>query len=100
MDRAVKFFIFLSVLLVGSGGHGCEFVRVMAMMGCCTDPEAKLSLMDDNRVTKFNRNAHFWFTPNSIGELKAKVAQQKAWELSNNMNIDIVTLRVGSVSAD
>jgi hypothetical protein len=44
-------------------------------MGCCTEPDAKAYLMDDSVITKFNRNAHYWFGDDSLKKLKAKVAQ-------------------------
>lgn len=60
-----------SILLCGLGGKyfniyisitsGCEFMRVLAMLGVSTDPDSKFILLDDGLVHRFNLMTHFWF---------------------------------------
>lgn len=52
----------MNALVIGSGGTGCEIVRLFALLECCTSPNSKLTILDDDIVRKYTLNSHYWFT--------------------------------------
>ncbi|CAD8058923.1 unnamed protein product [Paramecium primaurelia] len=79
----------LNALVIGSGGTGCEVVRLFSLMECCTQPNSKLTILDDDIVRKYTLGTHYWFNQQTLGMSKADVAKDQAQLLCSSMNIDV-----------
>jgi len=52
--------LFDSVLIVGSGASGCEFLKNLALMGVATLPNHSIKLVDEAVIKPTNVNSHHW----------------------------------------
>lgn len=70
------------ILLVGSGGIGCEVLKVLVMMGFCD-----LEVIDLDTIEVSNLNRQFLFDKHSVGKAKSHVARESVLKFNPNVNI-------------
>ena len=63
---------------MGSGALGCEFIKNLALMGCCSAPGATLTVTDDDVIEKSNLSRQFLFRNHDVGTSKALSAVKAA----------------------
>ena len=62
--------------MVGVGALGCEYLKMLCLMGACTD--GKLTITDDDIIEMSNLNRQFLFRKSDIGYSKAERATLSA----------------------
>ncbi|KAG4107478.1 hypothetical protein H8356DRAFT_1416886 [Neocallimastix lanati (nom. inval.)] len=70
------------ILMVGSGGIGCELLKNLVMSGF-----KNIEIIDLDTIDLSNLNRQFLFQRQHIGKSKSKVARQSALEFNPNVNI-------------
>eukprot|EP00833_Pecoramyces_ruminatium_P008663 jgi/Orpsp1_1/1182695/evm.model.c7180000082281.1 len=70
------------ILMVGSGGIGCELLKNLVMSGF-----KNIEIIDLDTIDLSNLNRQFLFQKQHIGKSKSKVAMQSALEFNPNVNI-------------
>ncbi|ORX50334.1 hypothetical protein BCR36DRAFT_290400 [Piromyces finnis] len=70
------------ILMVGSGGIGCELLKNLVMGGF-----KNIEIIDLDTIDLSNLNRQFLFQKQHIGKSKSKVARQSALEFNPNVNI-------------
>jgi len=70
------------ILMVGSGGIGCELLKNLVMSGF-----KNIEIIDLDTIDLSNLNRQFLFQKQHIGKSKSKVARQSALEFNPNVNI-------------
>src|SRR5690606_20607404 len=86
----------LKLFVVGSGAIGCELLKTLAMMGCCTGKDGELVLTDDDHIERSNLNRQFLFRDTHIGQPKSTTAKESVLSMNPSMHIDAHKRRVDS----
>lgn len=83
------------ILLVGSGGIGCEVLKNLVLMGF-----SNLEVIDLDTIEVSNLNRQFLFNKESVGKAKSHVAKESVLKFNPNVNItshlgDIMDIKYG-----
>jgi ubiquitin-activating enzyme E1 len=84
----------LNAFVVGAGALGCEFLKLLAMMGVSCSKNGKLTVTDDDTIEKSNLSRQFLFRQRDIGRSKSEVAGQAAQGMNPQFNIASLQNRV------
>mmetsp|Transcript_6972 Transcript_6972/g.20372 ORF Transcript_6972/g.20372 Transcript_6972/m.20372 type:complete len:1034 (-) Transcript_6972:1236-4337(-) len=84
----------LNAFVVGAGALGCEFLKLLAMMGVSCSKDGKLAVTDDDTIEKSNLSRQFLFRQTDIGRSKSEVAGQAAQGMNSGLNIASLQNRV------
>ena len=84
----------LNAFVVGAGALGCEFLKLLAMMGVSCSKNGKLTVTDDDTIEKSNLSRQFLFRQTDIGRSKSEVAGQAAQGMNPQFNIASLQNRV------
>ena len=83
--------------MIGAGALGCEYAKMMAMMGLCCGPNGSVTVTDNDNIEVSNLNRQFLFRRPDVGNSKAETACR----IAKGMNPDLkVTTHVAFVSPD
>lgn len=66
------------VLVVGSGGLGCELVKNLAQ-----DASSSITLVDDDTIDATNLNRQFLFVAGDVGQSKCEIVAKKIGKIMN-----------------
>ncbi|KMZ85475.1 ubiquitin-activating enzyme [Plasmodium vivax Brazil I] len=93
-----KFLNDLNILLIGSGALGCEFLKLLALMGVSSrrgiSPGGRIQVVDYDLIEESNLSRQFLFSAKDVGKLKCQVAAQNVKKLSPNVNCGFVKMKV------
>ena len=84
----------VNAFVVGAGALGCEFLKLLAMMGVSSSTNGKLTVTDDDTIEKSNLSRQFLFRQTDIGRSKSEVAAAAAKAMNNSFNIASLQNRV------
>ena len=84
-----------NIFMIGAGATGCEFLKNFAMMGFCTDKNAKYVVTDNDNIEISNLTRQFLFKKKDVGKSKALVAIESAKEMNPEFNGEGLQLKVG-----
>ena len=79
------------VLIVGAGGLGCPVLLYVTAMGV-----GHIGIIDHDKVDITNLHRQVLFTPNDVGEFKAKIAAHKATIQNPHITIEFYTSKLSS----
>ncbi|GAB67729.1 ubiquitin-activating enzyme [Plasmodium cynomolgi strain B] len=93
-----KFLNSLNVLLIGSGALGCEFLKLLALMGVSSrrgiSPGGRIQVVDYDLIEESNLSRQFLFSAKDVGKLKCQVASENVKKLNPNVNSGFVKMKV------
>ena len=75
-----------NIFMVGAGATGCEFLKNFAMMGFCTDKNAKFVVTDNDNIEISNLTRQFLFRKKDVGKSKALIAIESATKMNPEFN--------------
>jgi len=75
----------INILMIGCGALGCEWLKNLAMLGCCEN--GQLDIVDLDHIEHSNTSRQFLFGSEDIGQSKSKVAAHKIKDINSKMNI-------------
>lgn len=78
-----------SILIIGCGGLGCAALQYLAAAGI-----GRLGILDDDHVNLNNLPRQILFDKSTIGQSKAKVAQQRLTQLNPSTDIQAIACRL------
>ena len=84
----------LNAFVVGAGALGCEFLKLLAMMGVSCGKDGQLSVTDDDTIEKSNLSRQFLFRQNDIGRSKSEVAGRAAQGMNPSLKLNSLQNRV------
>lgn len=70
------------ILLIGTGGIGCEVLKNLVLMGF-----SELEVIDLDTIEVSNLNRQFLFNKESVGKAKSHVAKESVLKFNPNVNI-------------
>ena len=83
-----------NIFMIGAGATGCEFLKNFAMMGFCTDKNAKFVVTDNDNIEISNLNRQFLFRKNDVGKSKALVAINSVKKMNPEFNGEGLELKI------
>jgi len=75
-----------NIFMVGAGATGCEFLKNFAMMGFCTDKNAKFVVTDNDNIEISNLTRQFLFRKKDVGKSKSLIAIESATKMNPEFN--------------
>ena len=80
--------------LIGSGAVGCEYLKILSLMGVGTGKNSKIIVTDNDNIEISNLNRQFLFRKKDIGQSKSKIACEKIKNKFREINIESLQLEV------
>ena len=85
-----------NIFMVGAGATGCEFLKNFAMMGFCTDKDAKYVVTDNDNIEISNLSRQFLFRKKDVGKSKSLIAIKSIKEMNPEFNGEGLQLKICS----
>ena len=76
----------LNIFVIGAGALGCEIMKILALMGACTEEKSNIILTDNDSIELSNLNRQFFFKEKHIGKNKAIICCQEAQKINQEIN--------------
>ena len=83
-----------NIFMIGAGATGCEFLKNFAMMGFCTDKNAKFTVTDNDNIEISNLTRQFLFRKEDVGKSKSLIAIKSTKEMNPEFNGEGMQLKV------
>ena len=77
-----------NVFMVGAGALGCEYLKILAMIGISTHKDCKVTVTDNDSIEMSNLNRQFLFHIDDIGKSKSECACSSVKLLNKEMNCE------------
>ena len=90
----------LKIFMIGAGAVGCEYLKILSLMGIATGEKGKLIITDNDNIETSNLNRQFLFRNSDIGKSKSKVACDYIKKFNPNINCCDLQLRVCKETED
>lgn len=91
----------LRCFLVGAGALGCEWLKLLALMGVSTaDLRGKLTVTDMDGIEVSNLNRQFLFRDKHVGCMKSVIAAEQANEMNNQLLVEGLQHKVAPETED
>lgn len=86
--------------MVGAGALGCEFAKMLGLMGVSTKSPGLLTVTDDDNIEISNLNRQFLFRKADVGHSKAEKAVSAASSMNSELRVRAQKLRVCSETTE
>ena len=86
------------LFVVGCGAIGCEILKNIAAMGAGT--KGKVVITDMDTIEKSNLSRQLLFRDSDIGKFKSKAAADAVFRMTNGMDVESHTSKVGEDEED
>merc|ERR1712060_664989 len=84
----------LNVFLVGAGALGCEYVKMLALLGIGTSSKGKVHVTDMDRIEISNLNRQFLFRKKDVGNPKSTTAGEACSLMNPNFAVQSYEIKV------
>jgi len=84
----------LNVFLVGAGALGCEYVKMLALLGIGTSQKGKVHVTDMDRIEVSNLNRQFLFRKNNVGQPKSTTAGEACSLMNPEFSVQSYEIKV------
>ena len=74
------------LFMVGAGATSCEFLKNSAMMGFCSENNAKFTVTDNDNIEISNLSRQFLFRKDNVGKSKSIIAIDSVKKMNPNFN--------------
>ena len=83
-----------NIFLVGSGAVGCEYLKILALMGVGTKNNSKVTVTDNDCIENSNLNRQFLFRKEHIGKSKYLLACEEVKKINTEFNCQSLQIEV------
>ena len=90
----------LNIFLVGAGAVGCEYLKILALMGVGTHNNSKVTVTDNDCIENSNLNRQFLFRKEHIGKSKSLIACEEAKKINPDFNCESLQIEVREETED
>ena len=77
----------------GAGAVGCEYLKMLALMGFSSGEEGRVTCLDHDHIELSNLNRQFLFRDKDIGQPKVTTAANATKEMNPEFNVDAHELK-------
>jgi len=83
-----------NLFLIGAGAVGCEYLKILSLLGVSTDKNAKVIVTDNDSIENSNLNRQFFFRKEHIGQSKSLIACNSVKNINPEFNCEGYQLEV------
>jgi len=84
----------LNIFLVGAGALGCEYVKMLALLGIGTSRKGKVHVTDMDRIEVSNLNRQFLFRKKDVGNPKSTTAGAACSRMNPEFSVQSYEVKV------
>lgn len=89
-----------NMFLIGAGAVGCEYLKILALMGVATNENCKVVVTDNDCIENSNLNRQFLFRKEHIGKSKSLVACEQVKKINPKFNCENLQIEVREENED
>ena len=89
-----------NMFLVGAGAVGCEYIKILSLMGVSTKGNCKVTVTDNDCIENSNLNRQFLFRKEHVGKSKSLIACEQAKKINPEFNCESLQIEVREESED
>ena len=90
----------LNLFLVGAGAVGCEYLKILALMGVGAQNNSKVTVTDNDCIENSNLNRQFLFRKEHIGKSKSLIACEEVKKINPDFNCESLQIEVREETED
>jgi len=75
-----------NMFLIGAGAVGCEYLKILSLMGVATKNNCKVTVTDNDCIENSNLNRQFLFRKDHIGKSKSLIASEQVKKINPEFN--------------
>ena len=83
-----------NIFLVGAGAVGCEYLKILSLMGVATKKNSKVTVTDNDCIENSNLNRQFLFRKEHIGKSKSLIASEQVKKINPEFNCESLEIEV------
>lgn len=84
----------LNVFIIGAGALGCEFIKILSLMGIGTNNDKYITITDNDNIELSNLNRQFLFKKKDNGFSKSEISCREGKKINNKINFVSKNLKV------
>ena len=89
-----------NMFLVGAGAVGCEYLKILSLMGIATKNNCKVIVTDNDCIENSNLNRQFLFRKEHVGKSKSLTACEQVKKINPEFNCEGYQIEVREESED
>jgi len=89
-----------NMFLVGAGAVGCEYLKILSLMGVSTKENCKVTVTDNDCIENSNLNRQFLFRKEHVGKSKSLIACEEAKKINPEFNCENLQIEVREETED
>ena len=90
----------MNLFLVGAGAVGCEYLKILSLMGVATKDNFKVTVTDNDCIENSNLNRQFLFRKEHIGKSKSLIASEQVKKINPEFNCESLQIEVREETED
>ena len=88
------------MFLVGAGAVGCEYLKILSLMGVATENNCKVTVTDNDCIENSNLNRQFLFRKEHVGKSKSLIACEQVKKINPEFNCESLQIEVREETED
>ena len=89
-----------NIFLVGAGAVGCEYLKILSLMGVATEKNSKVTVTDNDCIENSNLNRQFLFRKEHVGKSKSLIACEQVKKINPEFNCENLQIEVREETED
>ena len=89
-----------NMFLIGAGAVGCEYLKILSLMGVATKNNSKVVVTDNDCIEISNLNRQFLFRNSHVGKSKSLVACEQVKKINPEFNCECLQIEVREETED
>lgn len=83
-----------NMFLIGAGAVGCEYLKILSLMGISTKDHCKVTVTDNDCIENSNLNRQFLFRKEHVGKSKSLIACEQVKKINPEFNCESLQIEV------
>ena len=89
-----------NMFLIGAGAVGCEYLKILSLMGVATKKNSKVTVTDNDCIENSNLNRQFFFKKEHIGKNKSLIVCEQVKKINPDFNCESFEIEVREENED
>jgi ubiquitin-activating enzyme E1 len=83
-----------NMFLIGAGAVGCEYLKLLSLMGVATGKNCKVTVTDNDCIENSNLNRQFLFRKEHVGKSKSLIACEEVKKINSEFHCESLQIEV------
>ena len=89
-----------NMFLIGAGAVGCEYLKILSLMGVATNKNCKVTVTDNDCIENSNLNRQFLFRKEHVGKSKSLIACEQVKKINPEFNCESLQIEIREETED